>query len=345
VDERLQEWGFVPHVVCAVFGTSDGVEIERTINEFCERRLHAGVGAHEFFYASVGSVHGVRLADARRVVVKAGLPGPRMACLTSAQGMQRHLVAHGFPCPEPLTEPAPLAAGIAVVESCLDVGTRGDPHEPALRRAMAATLAELVVLCRPLDRLRRALGDRPGDARRLWPTPHDARFDFDRTTRGAEWIDALAVRAKAQRAGRGESVLGHCDWRAQNMRFAADKVVAVYDWDSICCVPEPQLVGSAAHYFTSDFEVEGRRQLPSLEEAVGFIGDYQAARGVAFDAKEQQIARAALVYSMAYTARCEHSDALTDFGRKAPSGELGPIPEGSARAFLVRHAENLLAGG
>jgi hypothetical protein len=344
VDERLQEWGFVPHVVRAVFGASDGADIERTIDEFCERRLHSGVSAHEFFYASVGSVHGVRLADGRRVVVKASSPGPRMAFLAAAQGVQRHLAAQGFPCPEPLTEPAPLAAGIAVVESCLDVGARGDPHEPALRRAMAATLASLVALCRPLDRLKRAFGDRAGDAQRLWPTPHDARFDFDRTARGAEWIDVLAVQAKAHLAGCGKSVLGHCDWRAQNMRFAADKVVAVYDWDSVCCVAEPRLVGSAAHYFTSDFEVEGRRQLPSLEEAIGFIGDYQAARGVAFDAEEQQSARAALVYSMAYSARCEHSDALTDFGRKAPSRELGPIPEGSARAFLARHGEGLLDG-
>jgi len=186
----------VPHVVSADFGSEDGAVLERAIDDFCKRRLGAGVAVHEFFYASVGSVHGVRLTDGRRVVVK-------------GKGPRRHV------------------------------------------------------------------------SQIVRPIPHDARFDFERTTQGAEWIDALAVRAKGQL--HGSRVLGHCDWRAENMRFLGDEVVAVYDWDSVCCVSEPQLVGSAAHYFTSYSTVEGRRQLPSLDEALAFIDDYEAARGIEFD--------------------------------------------------------------
>jgi hypothetical protein len=37
------------------------------------------------------------------------------------------------------------------------------------------------------------------------------------------------------------------------------------------------------------------------------------ARNAACSLAERGAARAALVYSMAYTARCEHSDALSDF--------------------------------
>jgi hypothetical protein len=177
----------------------------------------------------------------------------------------------------------------------------------------------------------------------LWPEPHDARFDFDATSRGAEWIDALRARAKAQLQRAVPQVIGHGDWRAENVRFAEGEVVAVYDWDSLRVLSEPRLLGSAAHYFTSDFRVEGRVQLPSLDEAIAFVDDYAAARGVAFDEQELREVKAALVYAMAYTARCEHSDAVTDFGRSAPAWEPnGPLPQGSARAFLARHADELL---
>lgn len=39
-------------------------------------------------------------------------------------------------------------------------------------------------------------------------------------------------------------VVGHPDWRVQNLAFAGDRVSAVYDWDSVGLVPEPALVGS-----------------------------------------------------------------------------------------------------
>ena len=47
---------------------------------------------------------------------------------------------------------------------------------------------------------------------------------------------------------------------------------------------------------------------------------------------------------MAYTARCEHSDALTAFGTRAadPAHALDPAPPGSGRAFVAAHAETLL---
>jgi hypothetical protein len=48
---------------------------------------------------------------------------------------------------------------------------------------------------------------------------------------------------------------------------------------------------------------------------------------------------------MAYTARCEHSDRLTEVGSAAPRPECAaePIPRGSARAFIAPHADALLS--
>ena len=80
-----------------------------------------------------------------------------------------------------------------VAATWLDAGIRGDPHPPELRRAMAATLARLVGLCRPLKHTGLESGSATPEGG-LWREPHDARFDFDATTRAAEWIDALAVR-------------------------------------------------------------------------------------------------------------------------------------------------------
>ena len=173
--------------------------------------------------------------------------------------------------------------------------------------------------------------------------PHDDRFDFAATSAGAEWIDELGREARG-RLDSGPVVIGHTDWRAENMRFDVDRVSAVYDWESLRRAPEPVVVGMAAHYFPSDFRVERRRQVPALDEALAFVADYEAARGIAFTRDELRVVRAALVDAMAYTARCEHSDALTDFGRRPPASPGGDAPAESARAFLRTHGAELLDG-
>ena len=343
VARQLRAWGDLPAIVGDVFGIGDGNAIEEAIDRFCSEHLGRAVTADEFFDIGVGSVHGVRLEDGRRVLVKARRRQTSREHLAAAQGIQRQLVERGFPCPTPLVGPSTLAHGVGVAETWLDAGARGDPHEPELRRAMAATLARLVELCRQLEPegLESASTTPLG---RLWPEPHDARFDFDGTARGAEWIDAVVVRARSNLAGGGPTVIGHRDWRAENIRFTVGQVVAVYDWDSLGVLTEPELVGNAAHYFTSDFRVETRLQVPSLDDALAFVADYETARACPFSGEQTIAVRASIVTAMAYTARCEHSDALTDFGRQPAATEPSrqSIPDGTARAFLKQHAEELL---
>jgi hypothetical protein len=52
---------------------------------------------------------------------------------------------------------------------------------------------------------------------RLWRQPHDRRFDFPATAKGAEWIDRLAAEAtrRLDDAAAGEPVVGHGDWRVE----------------------------------------------------------------------------------------------------------------------------------
>jgi hypothetical protein len=347
------ESGDVAHVVRAVFPDPTPPGIAEAVEGFCERALGAPVADAEFFAAGVGSVHGVRLDDGRRVVVKVHPPRASVAYLGAMQAVQRRLAAAGFPAPAPLAPPTPLGRGIAVAETLLDRGAPPDGRDPAQRRAMAASLAELVALARPLaalDGLRESImAVAPGA---LWPTPHDERFDFAGTAGGAEWIDRIATAARAirDRGACGGEVVSHTDWRAEHLRFADGRLSAVHDWDSLAVGPEPALVGAVAHAFPANWAAPEPPPVPTRDEALAFVADYEAAcKGGPFTADERRQARAALVWTMAYTARCEHSDERTDMGRHAPApwSETGPagVPAGGARAFLAAHAAELLGTG
>ena len=161
----------------------------------------------------------------------------------------------------------------------------------------------------------------------------------------AAWIDAIALAARRILEGSDadEFVVGHTDWRVGNMRFSEGKASAVYDWDSLRIIREPEVVGSVAHLFTADHAVPSQRRFPTLAEALSFVSDYEAAYGKAFTSDEQRVVRAALAYSMAYTARCAHSDRSTEFGRRAARANQAPsLGEDTPGAFLVAHASELL---
>ena len=234
--------------------------------------------------------------------------------------------------------PTALEAGIAIVEELLDPGLRASAHDAPIRAAMARGLARIVELCRGFGALP-GLGPShfaspaPGE---LWPEPHDRRFDFPGTADGAEWIDALAARrACGLAAGCGEIVLGHCDWRAEHVRFAGEEIVATYDWQSLALTREPELVGSAAHAFTADWGIPQARRLPTLDEARAFVADYEAARGARFSPAERDTLDAAWVYATAYGARCEHSDARLGLWQRGRRGQL-PQPPRAPRRIAAR---------
>lgn len=294
----------------SVFGTADPGAIVEAMDAFCIRHLGAAIDRYIFYRSSIASVHGVALADGRRVVVKARQPGIDRPHLEAMAGVQRHLAVDGFPCPEPLLGPTPLVRGLATVERELAVAEPRDGHEPAFRNALARCLAELIERCRslgapvalPLDR-----GLRVPDGR-LWPTPHARIFDFEATTRGAERIDAVAAIARRviDRVPVDEPILGHTDWRAENVRFDGERIVAVFDWESLLRTVEPVLVGAVAHAFPSDWnDPPPGSQTPSVEEVRAFVSEYEDASGRPLE--DRRAIGAGYAYATAYTARCEHA--------------------------------------
>ena len=291
-----------------VFGTADPAAIASAVDRFCRERLRAAIAAGLFYRSSIGCVFGLQLDDGVRVVLKAHQPDKSAARLAGCQRVQAALHARDFPCPEPLLAPAPLGRGLAVVERHLERGERADAHEPAVRDELAARLHELIAVARAA-RLGRDLGGSWFGAlppQQLWPRPHNPRVDFERSAAGAEWIDALARRARAVPLA-GERTLGHFDWRIEHFRFERGRISSVYDWDSLHFEREPIAAGTAAYGFTADWDRQDVFPAPTLDEIRAFLESYERARGRAFAEEERRTAHAACVYALAYHARYQHA--------------------------------------
>jgi hypothetical protein len=141
----------------------------------------------------------------------------------------------------------------------------------------------------------------------LYPTPHSPIFDLPGTEEGAAWIDEWARLAWSRRSGASlPSVIAHLDWSARNVRIDRFGLVAVYDWDSVSIAPEAVAAGQAASTWRSTGETHDVRA-PDAGEIDRFIVSVGRCRGRPFSALEMEVARAAAVWVMAYTARCEHA--------------------------------------
>ena len=333
---EFTEWDLRPAALLdrerAIYGSADPQEIARRVDAFCAAHLGSHIDAYVFYASSQAGVSGVQLADGRRIVVKAHTPTWSPAFLHAVHRVQGYLASHDFPCPRPLFAPARLGHGYATVEEFVDEGDYADAHQPAIRRAMAATLAQLVLATRSLRNMA-DLHPAPLPPGSLWPVPHSPIFDFAATTAGAEWIDRLAAEARETiTRGTGEIVIGHADWSTQNCRFVGDTLRVVYDWNSLTRNKETTIVAHAAMTFPMNWLLPEPPVAPSPDEARAFIAAYEAARGARFTDTEWESMAAAATYSLAYGARLEHSlhpDA-TDF------------PVGGGRARLADYGNGFL---
>ena len=152
-----------------------------------------------------------------------------------------------------------------------------------------------------------------------------------RPPRARRGIDQLAARARRQIDRHVlRAVVGHGDWRVEHLRFHNGALTAVYDWDSLSAGPEPVFVGAAAHAFTSDWSIPGHPCVPTTDESLKFIADYEAARGTPFEARERKVALASLIATTAYSARCEHSDNPT---KRVPNGFVDKLEREGQRVL------------
>lgn len=312
IQKDLDGWA-TPFVELDCFGTDNAERIAEMVEKFCRANLDSSIRGYFFYGSSVGCTQGLGLEDGRDVVVKVRPPAhtnPDLnldaAALERVCDVMKWLAEKGFPCPKPILGPTPLGNGLATVEEMLEAGRRGSGFEPMRRKTIASTLAELIALLRSYD------GDVSGlkhFQRRaaLYPQPHSKLFDFEKTAAGAEWIDALAARARRMEAHDGPPVLGHADWRVEHLRFQADRIVAAYDWDSLALRPETESLGISAHAFTADWTQQGERRIPTANDIRAYVADYEVARGAAFTKQERRSIFATCVYSIAYGARCAHA--------------------------------------
>lgn len=329
IESLIGEWE-TPFVELEIFESTDTLFIARLLDTFCRDHLGASIAEFLFYESSQGAVTGVCLEDGRRVVLKVHKPDRSFTFLRTVQEVQCHLAANGYPCPRPVCGPQRLARGIVVVEELIDEGFYVEGHDPAIRRAMAESLAELVQLTRGLVDLPglRANMLRYPSIDGLWTQPHNKLFDFVATSNGAEWIDDIARQAQRtlNEHSAGEIVLGHTDWAVKHFRFKQGKVRVIYDWDSLARDYEPVLVGDAARGFPMTWHLPTRVS-PTREELHAFVDEYQAARGKVFTRPERVLIAACVTFGLAYGARIEHSLAPQET----------EWPEESYRGILARY--------
>ena len=302
--------GWEPAVERAVFGTVDPDQIASAIIGFVGGRL-GPVAEAVFYRPGVGVVTGLRLVDGSQVVVKVHRWNVTAARLAGVQTVQAHVAMRGLPAPRPLVAPESLGEGIATVEELL-AGHPVDGHDRSVRRAVAVGLHAFITAAAELgatvDVGTTVMLRPPGGP--LWFEPHDVRFDFDATAAGAEWIDELATlgRRRLDDAAAVPPVVGHFDWRVENLGFDRARIVGIYDWDSVAVAPEAVVVGNTAAQFTVDWTHGEVDPLPSVDEMRTFVDDYEQARGGPFTTYERELLDAANLFLCAYGARCQHSD-------------------------------------
>jgi hypothetical protein len=170
----------------------------------------------------------------------------------------------------------------------------------------------------------------------LYPEPHSPLFDFEATAAGAAWIDDLAGRAARLRSSDPTPpVVAHTDWSARNIRLGEERLLAIYDWDSVALTPESTAVGQAAATWCVTSEPDGSI-FPALDEVTAYIEDYEAAVGSRLSPVQWRAAGAAVSWVLAYTARCEHSLSATGQARPDQHGARDRLAEDGPSLLELR---------
>lgn len=271
---------------------------------WCAEHLGSPPAAELFRSGYLSAVIGLRLADDREVVVKVRPDSPRMvACVQ----VQRRLFESGYPCPEPLSGPAPFGIGTATAEVYVPGGAVLPGADPAAW-LFAEAFARLIRLApRPAEVP--SLDPPPSWAAwnhaeaELWPRPEDRDVDLNEVA-GPDWIDQAGRCARDRlRAGASVAVTGHCDWLASNLRWRGDELLVVHDWDSTAADSEDVLVGFAAALYST----ASPNKCATVGETERFLDGYCDARGQALSADELQRSWAAGVWTRAYDAKNQHA--------------------------------------
>jgi len=330
--------------------------VQQAAARWCERHL-GGPVAEQFFDGggSMSRVHGVVLADGRRVALKLRGAQERLRACAAAH---RAAWAAGIGSPRPYAGPFPLddaAPGGSWVsaEEWVDGGlaypeglTGGD-----VAARYGVLLARIVRACPAPQEVGTLEPPVPwlqydhGDPARVWPPPASSRWDPHRIE--ADLPPALLETARRARsrlladdARTLPAVLGHADLSGINARWfrsdsgpAGDRGwrVVVHDWDSIVSAPEAVIAGvGAADHASTDVQ-----RLASLADGEALLDAYATERGRPWTPLELEVAWAAGTWVAAYNCAFAYLH-----GRRAGDG-TAPVADG----LLADAAERLRRAG
>jgi hypothetical protein len=291
----------------ATFGPIDSEEVASWYERVCVTALRSPPLRGLFFGASAGCVAGIELADGREVVIKAYQSRWRLDALQAVSAAQQRLSSAGFTCPVPVLPPLQFEDVAATIDLFL--------HDPGMRLLnmdemsdSAGSLAQAISILRDEDArpwINTHAMDRPNGS--LYPIPHNPLFDFTLKSEEAAWIDDLATAAlDAQDQDDTPPQMLHGDWSARNIRIVDHRLVASYDWDSLGAFRESKGVGIAAATWRSNGERDDP-PAPDSEEIKAYLEAYVKAAGGSRGRKWRIAAMGSALYTLAYTARCEHS--------------------------------------
>ena len=273
---------------------------------WCRRWLSALPSAELFETGYLSTVKGLRLADGREVVVKVRPRGPRLA---GCAVVHRALWTAGFPCPEPLVDLQPLD-GYAATAETLVLDASEPPPDSELAALSAAALARLVELA-PDPGSVPSLTPSPSwvgwdhTGPGLWPAPEDRDVDLNAYPE-PQWLARVAAAVRDRLRGHtSDLVIGHGDWHPENLRWQGPHLIAVHDWDSVICQPEPAIAGLAAASFLG---IDGPPGMASVEDSAAFLDGYQQARGRRWTSQDYAACWAAGLWQRAFDAKTRSLD-------------------------------------
>jgi hypothetical protein len=277
---------------------------------WCARWLAAPPVAQLFEAGYLSVVKGLRLADGREVVVKVR---SRRSRLAGCAVVHRALWTAGIACPEPLVDLQPLDGYAATAETLVpEVGE--PPPDSELAALSAAALARLVELA-PNPASVPSLAPSPSwvgwdhTGPGLWPRPEDRDVDLNAYPE-PQWLArvAAAVRGRLRghlRAHPGGPVIGHGDRHPENVRWHGTQLIAVHDWDSVVCQPEPAIAGLAAASFLG---IDDLRGMATVEDSTAFLDAYQHARARRWTPADYTACWAAGLWQRAFDAKTRSLD-------------------------------------
>ena len=306
IDAHGRRWGD-SHTQESTFGAIGARGVASWYERVCITALGTPASRGLFFGASAGCVAGVELADGRAVVIKAYQPRWELDALHMVSAAQLRLSGAGFACPVPVVPPFQFDGVAASIDLFLpDPGMRLlDLDEMS---DSATSLAQAIWILRDENAeqwIDRHAMDRPSES--LYPIPHNPLFDFTLHAEEAAWIDGLAVVAlETQTRDDATPQMLHGDWSARNIRIIDHRLVASYDWDSLGAFRESKGVGIAAATWRSNGERDDP-PAPDSGEIRAYVEAYVEAAGGTRSRQWRAAAMGAALYTLAYTARCEHS--------------------------------------